>query len=57
MSSSIISRAWTSIPTLASCAVSELLYNALHPDKPHLKEITVPSTLINFDRIPCIRTP
>ena len=42
---------------LASCAVSELLYNAQHPDKPHLKEITVPSTLINFDRIPCIRTP
>ena len=37
---------------LASCAVSELLYNAEHPDNPHLNETIVPATLVNFDRIP-----
>ena len=37
---------------LASCAVSELLYNAEHPGKPHLTETVVPASLINFDRIP-----
>ena len=37
---------------LASCAITELLYNAEHPDKPHLCETIVPASLVNFDRIP-----
>jgi|GEM_PF-1920912 len=37
---------------LAACAITELLYNAEHPDKPHLNETIVPASLINFDRIP-----
>ena len=37
---------------LASCAITELLYNAEHPDKPHLDETIVPASLVNFDRIP-----
>ncbi|MBE6370554.1 MAG: GntR family transcriptional regulator [Lentisphaerae bacterium] len=40
---------------LASCAVSELLYNAEHPDNPHLCETIVPASLVNFDRIPVKR--
>ena len=39
---------------LASCAVSELLYNAEHPGKPHLSETVIPASLINFDRIPML---
>lgn len=40
---------------LASCAITELLYNAEHPDKPHLDETIVPASLVNFDRIPVNR--
>ena len=40
---------------LAACAITELLYNAEHPDNPHLCETIVPASLVNFDRIPVNR--
>ena len=37
---------------LANQAVAELLYNASHPETPRLKEILVPSELVNLEMIP-----